>query len=86
MLVIESPAIAVLALNATPLPTPPSAAERWTLDVTSLLADRNELVLEPAAADGRPVASDIDRHGRVALPHRHGRITLEILTLPGDRQ
>jgi hypothetical protein len=86
MLVVESPAIAALALNATPLPTPPPGSARWTHDITPLLTDRNELVLEPATADGGPWAKNVDGNGRVALPHSHGRITLEILTPPGVSQ
>lgn len=84
VLVVERPELpAGAALNGVPLPAV-VPGDRWTHDVTPLLADRNELVLEiglpeptpdPTAEPARvgPIA------GRRPLPEVAGAVRLEIV-------
>ena len=79
-LVIERPGRAALTLNAVPLPSVADGMPRWSHEITSLLADRNLLLLEPLG--GPPPAGDVDRHGRCPLPAECGRVVLEIVAAP----
>jgi hypothetical protein len=80
-LAIERPAACRLAVNGSPLP-PCAAGIAYRVDVTPLLRERNELVLEAASASAAPVDAgcSVDRHGRVPLPAAFGRMLLEIVT------
>lgn len=86
LLVVETPAIAALTLNATPLPAPPAGATRWSHDITAILGDRNALSLAPCAGCGDGTAEVTDAHGRAPLPAQYGIVTLQILTLPAARR
>lgn len=73
--VTETPSF---TLNGRPLPRVASGVSRWEHDVTALLDDRNELVLE---ADGpASIAETLDAHGRTDLPATRGSLVLAIVT------
>jgi len=80
VIVIERPAVTGATLNGMPLPPPVTGSARWEYDVTSLLSDRNELALTPAATPGAETAGGDAT--RAALPARYGAVRLEILTPP----
>jgi hypothetical protein len=65
-----------LSLNGVSLVPIDPASARWEHEITPLLRERNELVLqaEPAAA---PPA--VDRHGRASLPEAWGRLCVVIV-------
>ena len=85
-LVIEDPAVAALVLNGAALPLSATAGVRWTLDVTTLLQDRNEMLLTPVAKDTSHASVAANVHSRVSLPVAVGRVSLEILTPPRSEQ
>ena len=64
------------ALNGSPLPPIDPAAARWEHEITPLLRDRNELVVQPEPAVASPA---VDRHGRAALPEAWGRLSVVIV-------
>jgi hypothetical protein len=68
-----------LALNTLPLPPAESGPCRWEHDVTTMLVDRNELMLDPSPA-APPDPGTVDRHGRATLPPVVGRLTIEIVS------
>jgi hypothetical protein len=78
LLVVDSPAMVSLVLNGVALPS--AAGPCWQHEVTQLLADRNELVVVPAAPSS--ITEAANAHGRVPLPIAIGRVFLEILTPP----
>lgn len=82
VLVIERAAVAAVTLNGAALVGASPGGDRWACDVTSLLAERNLLHIEPApgVAAGWPLS--IDAHGRATLPAAIGSVRLEILTPP----
>lgn len=65
-------------LNGSVLPAIARDASRFEHDVTSLLRERNELLLEAAHA-GQDVGA-VDVHGRADLPAAWGGVTLVIVT------
>jgi acyl-CoA synthetase (AMP-forming)/AMP-acid ligase II len=82
LLVCERPTEAAMArprlalsLNGISLVPIDPASARWEHEITPLLRERNELVVqaEPAAA---PPA--VDRHGRASLPEAWGRLCIVI--------
>jgi len=70
-----------LVLNGTPLSRPADGVRSWITDITSLLAQRNELLLTPAAAGWPPGSSPIatNLQGRCDLPVECGRVSLQIV-------
>lgn len=65
-------------LNGVALPGIAADASRWEHDVTALLCDRNDLLVDvprPASACGV-----VDAHGRVDLPATCGWVALAIVT------
>jgi hypothetical protein len=65
-----------LAVNRIALPPIDPAAVRWEHDITPLLRERNELVLQSEPAEGPPA---VDRHGRAPLPEAWGRLCVVIV-------
>jgi hypothetical protein len=82
VLVIDGAAVAAVTLNGVALAGPSPECDRWACDVTSLLAERNLLRIEPAPGVGEGGALSIDAHGRASLPAAIGCVRLEILTPP----
>ncbi len=68
-----------LTLNALPLPPVEPGPSRWEHDVTAMLVDRNELLLDPSSAAPSDPGT-VDRHGRATLPPMVGRLTIEIVS------
>jgi len=70
-----------LVLNGTPLSRPADGVRSWITDITSLLAQRNELLLTPAVGwcppGGIPLATNLQ--GRCDLPVECGRVSLQIV-------
>jgi len=79
--IVRSAIAAELAVNTVRLPPLAAGVERWSHDVTSLLRDRNELVLVLSAAADGDANGDTARasHGRCPLPATLGTVALEIL-------
>jgi hypothetical protein len=76
LLVIESPVMATLWLNGTPLP-PLVGQMRWDHDIAAMLRERN--VLSLVLGDGVAEESTLrDAHGRSPLPVAYGRVWIEI--------
>lgn len=65
-----------LALNGTSLATVDPVSVRWEHDITSLLRERNDLIVKPEPAAAPPAA---DRHGRASLPEGWGRLSVVIV-------
>ena len=79
LLVIVRPAVAAgMAVNAVPLPSLEAGATHWTHDITSLLRERNELVISVATAVGLDAA--LGSRGRSPLPSAVGTVRLEIVS------
>lgn len=70
--------VITLAINRSALPPIDPAAVRWEHDITPLLRERNELVLQPEPAEAPPA---VDRHGRAPLPEAWGRLCVVIVPL-----
>jgi hypothetical protein len=82
LLVCERPGEATAALprlavslNGRPLGTIDPASARWEHDITPLLRERNDLVVNPEPAAAPPA---VDRHGRASLPDAWGRLCIVI--------
>jgi hypothetical protein len=83
LLVVErSERAAAAALNGVSLPAIEPAA-RWACDVTHLLGERNELVLDLAAEPGAP--AEALPGGRGPLPAAAGAVRLEIVCAAAAR-
>jgi hypothetical protein len=79
LLVVTHAGVAAdLVLNTVPLPPLSADANRWEVDITALIGDRNELLV--AAAVTLPPDAGCDAHGRSPLPSAYGRVTLEIVS------
>lgn len=65
-----------LSLNESSLGVIDPASARWEHDITPLLRERNDLVVnaDPAAAP-----PPVDRHGRASLPESWGRLSVVIV-------
>ena len=75
-LVFTAPAHASVTLNGVALPALRGDTPSWSHDVTTLLGERNELVLSAEALPG----ADMGAVGRVSLPNELGRPALEIVS------
>ena len=90
VLVVERPGLSATAvLNGVPLPAVVPGG-RWANDVTPLLADRNELVLDLATAEPPPepmreAARRGPPGGRRPLPEAAGAVRLEIVSAARGR-
>lgn len=69
------PRLAVSLNGMSLVPIDPGSA-RWEHEITPLLRERNELVLQAAQADAPPA---VDRHGRASLPEAWGRLSIVIV-------
>ena len=79
LLVIESPVMATLWLNGTPLP-PRGGQMRWDHDIAAMLRERNVLSLVLGDGVGQELmeVTLCDTRGRSPLPEAYGRVWIEI--------
>jgi len=80
-LVVERPALSSAAsLNGRELPAIAAGTPRWTCDVTTLLLDRNDLILAAdTPAGGSTAAGGGGPHDREPLPAAFGGVGLAIV-------
>lgn len=83
LLVCERPSEAAAArprlavsLNGNSLGMIDPASARWEHDITPLLRERNDLVVNPEPAAAPP---PVDRHGRASLSDAWGRLSVVIV-------